>query len=146
MPKDRKNDPILTLKNGAKVNARHALAMRDLLEALLHYHPDEFAALLNLCQLSPGSTASPLSQRAVQCLKDHGSLDANGALRPIIRDVVLSSYSITPDGPVLTQPFALATPEEKCLADGLEQDADRRAQKFIENARKGRGDHGPKGL
>ena len=142
MPKDRK-DPILTLKNGAKVNSRHALAMRDLLEGLLHHHSEEFAALLELCRSEPGSESRRLSQEAVQCLKDHGSLDADGAVRPIIRDVMLSCYHVTPDGPVLTQPFALATMGEKRLADQLEEDADRRFQKWVRNARKDKGDRGP---
>lgn len=144
MPKERK-DPILTLKNGAKVNGRHALAMRDLLEALLRHHPNEFATLLELCQSQPGSQPPPLSQATIRCLQDHGSLDADGTLRPIIRDVMLSSYHATPDGPVLTQPFTLATIEEKRIADGLDDAADRRAKNWIENARKGRGDRGPKG-
>jgi hypothetical protein len=141
MPKERK-DPILTLKNGAKANATHALMMRDVLEMLLRVHPAEFATLLETCRSdADGKTPRPaLSKAAIKCLNDCGALEPDSTVRPLARDVLLSSYHVAPDGPVLTQPFALATAEEKRAADGILEDADRRNERRLKFLRRNDGD------
>jgi hypothetical protein len=144
MGKNRKDD-FLTLKNGAKVNARHALAERSRLERLLRNHPDHFGALMRLSKAqAAGSNQFDQTtiQESVRFLKNNGDLLKDGQVRSIVRDVLISSYQETPDGPVMTQPFLLASKEDKRIADRIEEDADQRFQEWLREARSDKDDRG----
>ncbi|MBX9791027.1 MAG: hypothetical protein K2Y37_19075 [Pirellulales bacterium] len=52
-------------------------------------------------------------------------------MRPSLRNVLLSSYQITSEGPVLVQPFEMTTEQEKQLADLVEQQIDEYQARFV---------------
>jgi hypothetical protein len=117
MPKE---DHILTLKNGGKAFARIALADSIDLRYVLQHHRRHFDVLLSLMRSEGAST--PQSHRAslnesIRFLRRRAYLEEDGSLRARIRDVLESGYQVTPDGPVITQPFLLATDADKAAAD-----------------------------
>jgi len=124
----------LQLKNGNHANVRHALAERSNLERMLRSNPQHFSVLLALCQAHTAeeSGVSPVpAPESMEFLKTDGTLESDGTVRPIVRDVLLSSYQITPDGPTLTMPFVFSNPEEPLAVDRIEQQIRQRFKNWL---------------
>lgn len=122
MPKE---DHILTLKNGSKDSAHAVLAVVGDLRYVLRNHRRHFELLLSLAQAD--ANTQPQSddiafKESMKYLKMSGYFDKDGTIAPRVRNVLESSYQVTPDGPVLVQPFALATDAEKAIADRAEKE------------------------
>jgi hypothetical protein len=104
--------PHITLENGAVVDAREAAAVWRDLDALQAVDPDEFRSLLALAQGRP-SDADPQhfkSLRSDDLLKDDHSIN------PIAREVLLNTYKITHDGPVIV-PLRLRDEADRSVAE-----------------------------
>lgn len=144
MPK-KEEEPILPLKNGSTANVRHALAERRNLERLLRHAPQHFDILLKLCQ---GTTAEAIArsgipaEESLKYLQNDTVLQKDGTVRPIVRDVLLSSYQVTPDGPAITMPFAFTTHEQTEMVDAIQQQINERATRLFKYLGWGR-DDGP---
>ena len=115
--------PILQLKNGGHADVRHALIECHRLDRLMRVYPQHFDVLLSLCRSEPAVPGRQnTSKNSVQFLKTHGSLLKDGTVRPLVRDVLLSGYQITPDGSVVTRPFAISSPEQEQIVETIQQE------------------------
>lgn len=124
---------ILRLKNGEQAEARLALADRDSLEQLLQFQPQVFDVLLRLCRGDVPQKPDATWRESVEILKKRRDLLDDGTVRPLVRNVMLSSCQMTPDGPVMTQPFALTNKQDKEFADLIEHQVDEHQMKFVRN-------------
>lgn len=121
MPKE---DCILILKNGATASVRGTLADCIDLRLVLRRHPHHFDALLSLLQTDGRSSLQSNDARlseSIVFLRKRAYLDDDGRVRARIRNAVESSYQVTSEGPVITQPFLLASDAEKASAERIEQ-------------------------
>ena len=139
---EEQRDVFLRLKNGELANVQSALAERACLEDLLRIHPQHFKVLLSLSRGdAPDPTVPETTWReSVEFLKNETrDLRHDGTVRPLARNVLLSSYQVTPDGPVLSQPFALTSQQEKQLADAIDQRTDTHRAQFLRRLLEGDG-------
>ena len=116
------NDSFLPLKNGSSANVRHALAEWRNLERLLRLQPRHFDVLLSLSkgeQLSAPPSTDLGPQNSLEYLKGDGTLLEDGTVRPIVRDVLLSGFAITPDGPAIHLPFAISNDEQRRIFEDV---------------------------
>jgi hypothetical protein len=104
---ERSPDYQATLKNGATVDIAFGLEAWDRLNRLLSTNPDLIAAAQAKLR---GEEISP-SMR--QELREVFLTDPDGALLPYIRDIFISAYQETKDGPVFTNPFKLDTEADR---------------------------------
>jgi hypothetical protein len=93
----------LPLRKSGRANVRHALGQVERLALLLRHNPEHFYALLAVAEGRP-EEAKPES---VAFLKNTGHLTQDGAMREWQRDVLVSSFEVAGDGPVLAMPFDL---------------------------------------
>ena len=122
---------ILRLKNGEPEEARWALAERNILDRLLRIQPQVFDVLLRLCRGDVPQTQDVTWHESLEILKKRRDVLDDGTVRPLVRNVMLSSYQMTPDGPVMTQPFALTNQQDKELADLIEHQVDEHQMTFV---------------
>jgi len=127
---------VLRLKNGSQANVRLALTERNSLNDLMRVFPQHFKVLLALCMHSGTAQSHPGAesglQESVDFLRDqYRVVLIDGTVDPLTKNVLVSSYQETPDGPMLTQPFALDSPGQKRLADMIERTADEFTLKWI---------------
>jgi hypothetical protein len=127
---------VFTLKNGKQMRGGEAIAALRGLQALLEQRPYLFRALLAIVQ----GRAEEAASEDIALLKDGCWLRAdNGVLRDTIRDVLLSAYQETPEGPVLTNPFRFRDQGE---ANQIERIEEAHFNRLIRELRK-RDDKGP---
>jgi hypothetical protein len=93
----------LPLRKGGQANVRHALGDIERLGLLLRHDPEHFYALLAIAEGRP-EEAKPAS---IDFLKNTGLLTKEGVMRDRERAVLLSSFEVVGDGPVLAMPFDL---------------------------------------
>jgi hypothetical protein len=128
------NDLKLQLKSGAEVNVRDALAECDDLERLLRLHSRDFQVLLGIARgrIDPDRSAnlSPAERQSVDSLTEARYL-IDKAIHPMTRDVLLSAYHETPDGPAIVQPFKLANTHEKLIVERVASRMDDRSAKWM---------------
>jgi hypothetical protein len=105
---------ILPLKNGGQIEAAFGLAGWRSLEHLLEQSPQNFRALLAIAEGRPGDADA----QSIAHLSDSLFLRPDGSLEPGMRDVLLSSHTVTSEGSVLVNPFRLDTSDQ---AHTLEQ-------------------------
>lgn len=103
---------IVSLKNGETMESQLAWDYLDSLRLLLEEHPKHFLALLAAAR---GNERLPRGNIA-QLLRRHRYLRNDRSIDPDYRNVLLSSYQETPEGPVLANPFA---PGDQYEADQL---------------------------
>ncbi len=118
-----KKEQMLTLKNGELAPVRRAIVLVGFLSDLLESEPQKFQTLLDLARVGNTSLLpdkSKVTQEAVRYFERHAYCDNDGNIDPVVRNVVLSAYQATPEGPVLIQPFRLANAEEKAIAERME--------------------------
>lgn len=126
-PRMPEEDQILTLKNGAQAPVRAALAECSSLRVLLRQHPHHFQVLLQLMNSDHAQERAREAalKQSIRFLRSSAYLEKDGGLRALVRDILESGYQVTPDGPVITQPFLLTTEEDKAAAE--------RAERLLEN-------------
>ncbi len=140
---EKEEEQLLALKNGSRHNARHALAEWRNLERMLRHHPHHFNGLLALCRhQEPTAAGQPelLPADSITYLKTDGVLGKDSEVRPIVRDVLLSSYQITPDGPAMTLPFAFSSHEERLIFERIANQTNQPFKTWLRNALSGRND------
>ncbi len=132
--KDREK-PQITLANGAVVEARPAVAAWERLGTLLATAPDEFRSLLALAE-GRGSDADP--QHFESLWASYLLENDVRTIRPVVRDVLLNSYVVTEEGPIVA-PLRLQSAGDLPGAEW--------AQRTIDQLRRdvlfGRKDNGP---
>lgn len=134
---DEVEDKLFPLKNGGQIGGNHGQGVLENLRDLLEDDPQLFQALLAIVQGRP-QDATP---EAVSQLRSDLFLRAdNGAIRPDIRDVLLSAYNETAEGPVLVNPFVLTSSEQPVELERMNKEANDRLLREI--FRKGN-DKGP---
>lgn len=111
--------PTVILKNGARLDVRIALAEWRALVGLLEAQPQVFRAALEMAR---GHDQPP---SVLRTLRRNWLTFRTGELRPPVRDLLLSSYRETPEGPVMTFPARLADEESRVA---VEQDERRVAE------------------
>lgn len=106
------------LKQGGRYDYRFARAYLNLLRDFERGQPETFAAL---CRLACGDEPPPaVDLRSAE----QAGLVADGRLRDIVRDVLRSALTKTPEGFVLGDPFRPKTEEERELLRRAERSAD----------------------
>lgn len=129
--------PQITLRNGAVVDARRAVAIVERLQNALEISPEEFRSLIALAENRP-QDADP---RHFEELKAFAFLDHDHSIRPLVRDLLLNSYQVTAEGPVVV-PLRLKDAADLPAA----QKAQRENDQFLRNIlhrRKGSDDRSP---
>jgi hypothetical protein len=116
--------PQITLKNGAVVDARQAVTIVEHLQLALASHPEEFKSLLAIAE---GRTKDA-DPRHFEELKACAFLQNDHSIRPMVRDVLLNCYQITPEGPVVV-PLRLKDPSDLPAAE----EAQRQSDQFLRN-------------
>jgi len=102
--------PKLRLKNGSEVDAQIAYVRWRMLGAEQTTRPHLVEALLAFARGNPDSISTEV---AAETKERHSFwFTRDGALEPIVRDVLLSAYRETPDGVVIVNPFDLRTQQE----------------------------------
>jgi hypothetical protein len=124
-------DLILRLKNGELAEARLALAERNILDRFLTTQPRHFEVLLRLCRGDVPESPDAAWRKSLEVLKQRRSVLDDGTVRPLTRNVILSSYKVTPDGPVMAQPFALTNEQNRELADLVDRQLDENRATFV---------------
>jgi hypothetical protein len=132
-----KDKPLkLLLKNGKLVNVEDALIELEGLRETQESFPGEFQAMVALAQGRP-QEAHP---RHLKSLRRYGLIGRDGALWPLTADVLLSSLEMSPEGPVLVNPFKLSSQAEKLLAERADDDLGRRIRESaLRGIRRARG-------
>lgn len=94
-------EKIVPLKNGGQITVKDGWAELDSLRILLDEHPQHFHTLLAIAQ----GREEGLDAASVAYLRSHAYV--GGHLDQEVRDVLLSAYQETKEGPVLVNPFRL---------------------------------------
>jgi hypothetical protein len=127
--------PQITLKNGAVVDARQAVAMVQQLQTALELYPDEFRSLLAMAEGRPGD-ADP---RHFEALWARAFLENDHSIDPMLRDVLLNCYEVTREGPVVV-PLRLQDAADLSAAKRAQREYD---QQFRDMLRGRDDDEGP---
>jgi hypothetical protein len=108
---------LFTLKNGKQMEAGLAMAAWQTLQNFQLQHPDLFQVLLSIAQERPDGAAP----EAVTRIKTTTYFMTGDAVRPDIRDVLLSAYQETSEGAVLVNPIQFANADEAREIEQLEK-------------------------
>jgi hypothetical protein len=120
--------PKIRLKNGSEVDARGAYVIWRMLELEEPQSP-QLQLLLAMARGNE-STVSTVpntefkTHHRVWFLKD-------GALHPVAKQVLLSAYRDTPDGPVIVSPFQLNSQQDIELLAVIQRQHDRSLRRFF---------------
>ena len=144
----RRNDPlqqILRLKNGAEIGAEEG---RMLLECLRMLDAERLQSLLDLARggtidptlLPPSLLSLSLTREPYSFYADPVFFEAPGKIKPSIKDVLLSAYQETPEGPVLVNPFKVANTFDignlAAVEKRHEEDAEASWQRMVNHLRR----------
>lgn len=127
--------PQITLRNGAVVDARRAVAIVEELQITLQSHPEEFRSLLALAENRPQDAAPQHFEQ----LWARALLTNDRSIDPTVREVLLNCYQVTPEGPVVV-PLRLEDAADLPVAERAQQEMDRQLRNIL---RKPRDDEGP---
>jgi hypothetical protein len=127
--------PQITLRNGAIVDARRAVAIVERLQTTLATQPDEFRSLLALAQALP-QNADPQHFEELWAL---AFLENDHSIDPMVRDVLLNCYQVTTEGPVVV-PLRLQNEADLPAAKHAQRQRDQRLRNIV---RKPKSDEGP---
>jgi hypothetical protein len=133
--KEKGNRPQITLKNGAVVDARRAVTIVEQLQIELASHPEEFKSLVALAEGRPQDADPAHFEELFAC----AFLENDHAIEPIVRDLLLNSYQVTPEGPVVV-PLRLQDAADLPAAQRAQRQSDRQLRSIL---RKLRSDGGP---
>jgi len=125
------NLPQIRLKSGATVGAREAAAVWRDLAALLTVDPDDFRSLLALAQDRPGDA----DQRHLKSLRAGYFLENDSrTIRPVVRQVLLNSFELTPEGPVIA-PLRLKDAADRPVAEQALKERDKWVRDFASGSK-----------
>lgn len=124
----------ITLKNGATVDARQAVAIVEQLQVVLAAHLDEFRSLLALAE-GRRQDADP---RHLKSLWASAFLQNDYAIEPIVRDVLLNSYQDTAEGPVVV-PLRLRDAADVPAVQQALLEKDQQIRKILRNPKRDEG-------
>ena len=116
---------LVTLKNGVREDIRVVLATWDTLTSLQDTRPQLFAAARAMADGKDETSAVRREMRRY-CLTDQ-----NGALLPQVRDVLLSGYQNTKEGPVLVNPIRFDSEADRTAFEACRQLAARNLSRFL---------------
>jgi hypothetical protein len=119
--------PTITLKNGAEVNARAAVAIVQQLQVNLALHPDQFQTLLALAE---GRAAQADPQHFQALWADDFLEKDERTIRPEVRDVLLNCYENTPEGAVVV-PLRLQSEADLPAAKHAQEQLDRQLRNLL---------------
>lgn len=123
-------DRKLTLKNGTSISAAAGDTNYDLLSKLLEKEPALFQTMLAIAR----NPKAEVPIKDVRFLAHAGFLtNRTRTMNEDMRNVILSSYTETPEGPVLLNPFKLETEEEASYLQEIEKQGNVRLRKFLGN-------------
>jgi hypothetical protein len=125
------------LKNGSEVDAQKAYVSWRFLQAFTMTEPAEMRALLALAHGEDWLVSTETKDRL---RVDRTWFDKNGTLEPHVKDVLLSGWRDTADGPVMVDPFQLTTQAEVDLIARIERQSERFWRSLI---RRGKSPPGP---
>lgn len=111
--------PKLRLKNGVEVDARKAYVDWRMFVGAEKETPAHVQALVALARGDDGSVPSNVRLALQSTYEDWFASD--GSLLPLIKDVVLSAFRDTPDGPVIVNPFQLTSQADAEVFDRVER-------------------------
>lgn len=103
------------LKNGTEIDARTGLAELEQLKYWYDRDPAYFNALVALAQ----GRRDDVLPAHLDFLREAHYLGEGDDLNPTTRDVVLSAYRQSPEGPVLVCPFSLRDRDEALELENL---------------------------
>ncbi len=112
---------VLPLKNGGATEIAVGLVTADILRDLLEKQPEHFEVLLALAR----GQNQDLPVRSLAYLRRDEFLMKGAVIKPLYRDILLSSYQQTPDGPVIVNPFRL---DDEADARAVQSVADSRGR------------------
>ena len=135
-----KDERVLRLKNGAQIEADWGNANYFALQGLLEQEPEAFHSLLEVAR--GGLRAIPEGHLSV--LRNALLLRPDGTVTPGTRDVLLSAYRETPDGPALVNPFQFTSEEEVRREEQAEKNELDRVRRWLREGDKP-GSGGPSG-
>ncbi len=121
---EERKSRILRLKNGVQIEASEGRIRLMDLEGLLEHHPDHFKGLLALAR----GKQEEVSAETIRFLGESRIFLRAGEINPDVRDVLLSAYQETAEGPVLVNPFRFTSVEE---AREMEREEKRNADRLI---------------
>jgi hypothetical protein len=111
------NEEMVTLKNGTRFDAGLTRAAYQTLDAFLEREPELFGSLLALARDQQDAVPADHITRLRAALL----VRPDGTLVPVVREVLLSAYRDTPDGPALVHPVRFASAEEVAREERAEE-------------------------
>jgi hypothetical protein len=114
-----------TLKNGATVDMAFGYEAWETLNDLLAKRPDLIAAAQAKLR------GEEVSQSMRRQLRRVWLTGRDGELLPYIRDVLMSGYKETNDGPVIANPFKLDTEADRRAFEAMEKVAHHNRSRFL---------------
>lgn len=132
---EEKDERVLQLKNGARIESVRGNALYHTLCALLEQYPEAFRALLAVAR----NELQALPKAHIGLLRNGLLLNADGIIVPGTYDVLLSAYRETPDGPALVSPFRFSSEEELKQEEQAEKEGLDRVRRWL------RGEESPGG-
>lgn len=122
---------VISLKNGSRIGSNRGRTLLRHLERLLDSSPENFRALLGVARDETQLLSAEVEERLVR----GGYLRADRAtIHPDLRNVLLSAYRETPDGPLLVSPFQFENQEQ---VDELERQDGEFWRRMIRELRSG---------
>jgi len=116
------------------------------LQFLQRTEPQHFEVLRGLVFGDGQQSGEPHSsayQESLRYLGRYRDFMKDGSVPKLVRDVLTSSYQLTPDGPALVQPFALTNAFEKAVVDDVEQGIDKARIRWLRRLGPPPSDSGP---
>lgn len=124
---EEKNERVVLLKNGARIEAGLGSATYLALRGLLEQEPELFQSLLALAREDP----IDVPENNIAALRDAFFLRSDGRPSLATRNVLLSAYRQTPDGPTLVHPFRFGSAEEVKREERAENNAWDRVRRWL---------------
>jgi hypothetical protein len=116
----------VTLRNGSTADVGMVMFAYRLLQGMAEHNSEAFEILLSL-----GLGEQPAAQgHTIAELKRAGIVARDGALKPLFRDVLVSACKETPEGLVVTSPFAPKDDAEAAYVQGHVTASDNRLIRF----------------
>ena len=119
----RVNKTVL-LKNGALISTELALILLSGLRSLLENEPEHFKTLLAVAN----GDKQRIDQESTTVLRSQSFLDEDNCILQSMRDVLLSAYQETKEGPIVGNPFRLLDLRDARALEGIDK---QRKAKFL---------------
>ncbi len=122
---DEGPESVVTLKNGRRMEIREVFATWETLKSTQLGHPSLFAAVLRLAR---GETVRPIELRR---LRRATLASSSGGLQAGVRDVLVSAFTVTSEGPVLGNPIRFTGDADRNAFRQCEQRYQRNIERIL---------------